>query len=275
MRTTAVLLISASWLSADPKPSIEPLLDTLPAEARVVQYGPRSIPALRARLRFTTMIELPAKERILDFVCGDKELWVVNGVANLAYVKPSKPGAKTNLVLVTASGNSYVFILQEGGDQPDLRVIVEPTQEMMDATNGALKFVPASAVEDYKQQAEMALISAHRARQDADKAITDAKTTAAKQTDQAAAQLPTKLKFAYRWKKDPLFAVSSIYHDGKFTYIAANPQETPAVYEYKDGKPNLVNAPYADGVFTFDKVLDSGYMKIGKKEMPFIREDTK
>ena len=57
------------------------------------------------------MIILPEQEEILDFVCGDKEFWVVSGAQNLAYVKPAKAGATTNLNLVTASGNVYSFLL--------------------------------------------------------------------------------------------------------------------------------------------------------------------
>ena len=50
--------------------------------------------AFSARLRFTTLIVLPKAEQILDFVCGDKEFWVVNGAQNFAYVKPAKAGGR-------------------------------------------------------------------------------------------------------------------------------------------------------------------------------------
>src|SRR5262245_35381095 len=71
---------------------------------RDVHYSSRSVVRINARVRFTTMIILPEKEAILDFVCGDKDFWVVSGGQNLAYVKPAKAGAVTNLNLVTASG---------------------------------------------------------------------------------------------------------------------------------------------------------------------------
>ena len=35
--------------------------------------------------------------------------------------------------------------------------------------------------------------------------------------------------------------MTAIFHDDRFTYIQANPEETPALYEMKDGKPNLIN----------------------------------
>src|SRR3954471_20111462 len=76
---------------------------------REVSYTPRAVVQIHTKLRFTTLIILPDEEQILDFVCGDKEFWVVSGTQNLAYVKPAKAGASTNLNLVTASGTVYSF----------------------------------------------------------------------------------------------------------------------------------------------------------------------
>src|SRR5690348_17552938 len=84
-----------------------------PAEARVriVGYSQKDVIPVRTKLRYSTLIVLPKSEQILDFTCGDKEFWVVNGNQNFAYVKPAKAGAHTNLNLVTASGNIYSFVL--------------------------------------------------------------------------------------------------------------------------------------------------------------------
>src|SRR3954467_52655 len=81
---------------------------------RNVTYSERSVVRVNAKLRFTTMIILPESEEILDFVCGDKDFWIVSGAQNLAYVKPAKAGSSTNLNLVAASGNVYSFLLSEG-----------------------------------------------------------------------------------------------------------------------------------------------------------------
>src|SRR5579872_7577555 len=81
--------------------------------AKVVSYSEKDVIAVKAKVRFTTLIVLPKQEQILDFTCGDKEFWIVNGSQNFAYVKPAKAGAETNLNLVTASGNIYSFVLNE------------------------------------------------------------------------------------------------------------------------------------------------------------------
>jgi type IV secretion system protein VirB9 len=51
---------------------------------RDVSYSSRSVVHVNAKLRFTTMIILPESEEILDFVCGDRDFWIVSGAQNLA-----------------------------------------------------------------------------------------------------------------------------------------------------------------------------------------------
>ena len=64
-----------------------------------------------------------------------------------------------------------------------------------------------------------------------------------------------------------------MYHDDRFTYIQARPEETPTLYEMKDGKPSLVNFEYRDGVYVVGKILDRGYLVVGKQKQVFIREE--
>src|ERR1700704_1900779 len=131
---------------------------------REVSYPPRAVVHIHAKLRFTTMIILPEQEQILDFVCGDKEFWVVSGAQNLAYVKPAKAGASTNLNLVTASGNVYSFLLTEGTAEADLKLYVVPDGTMPAAGTAARKFYAAAEVDELRQAAEAAKKDAQAAR---------------------------------------------------------------------------------------------------------------
>jgi type IV secretion system protein VirB9 len=45
------------------------------------------------------------------------------------------------------------------------------------------------------------------------------------------------------------------------------------IYEINDGEPNLVNFKYENGVYVVEKILDRGYLAIGKQKMTFKRED--
>lgn len=86
-------------------------------------------------------------------------------------------------------------------------------------------------------------------------------------------QYPTRLQFAYgtaRYAKP--FLVRSIWHDGRFTYIKTDASELPALYEVKDGKPSLLNFQVHDGTYVVPKVIDEGYLSLGKERFAFTQE---
>jgi type IV secretion system protein VirB9 len=117
---------------------------------------------IKAKLRYTTLIVLPQNEKILDFVTGDKDFWVVEGTQNFCYIKPAKQGISTDVTLITAAGNVYSFLVKEVGesDEPDIKVFIEPKdQSIVQAMNAPPKFVPSSEVEGLRMQA--ALATAH------------------------------------------------------------------------------------------------------------------
>jgi type IV secretory pathway VirB9-like protein len=246
--------------------------DAAPAEiapgAKVVEYGDKDVITIHTKIRYTTLIILPKNEQILDFTCGDKEYWVVNGNQNFAYVKPAKGGAQTNLNLVTASGNVYSFVLAEVSETrqtaPDLKVFVELKDDaMISAAGGAPRFVPAQVVDDYKQQVQIA--------KDETRQVKQAEQTA---VDRGISKFLMNVRFPYRFEagKKP-FYVRAMYNDDKFTYIQARPEETPTLYEIQDGKPNLIDFEYKDGVYEVHKILDRGYLAIGKQKLAFTREE--
>jgi type IV secretory pathway VirB9-like protein len=231
--------------------------------AREVSYTPQSVIQLRAKLRFTTMVILPEQEEILDYVCGDKEFWVVSGAQNLAYVKPAKAGTSTNLNLVTATGNVYSFLLTEGTAEADLKLYVVPDATMKGAGDAARKFYSAAEVDELRQAADAAKKDAQAAREGAAKTVEE-------QVNTFKASYPTRMEFPYRFKADEKpFLVTAIYTDGTFTYIKSQASELPALYEVRDGAPNLVNFQVEHGVYIVPKVLESGYLAVGKQRLAF------
>src|SRR6185312_4630589 len=142
---------------------------------REVTVNARSVVPVHAKVRFTTMIILPEHEQILDYVCGDKDFWVVSGADNLAYVKPAKPGAETNLNLVTASGTVYSFLLTEGKDAPDLKLYLVPDESLSSAA-GQRKYYTATEVDTLRKSVE-----------DAPKALEETKASAGRTVDESTA----------------------------------------------------------------------------------------
>src|SRR5713101_6145300 len=110
--------------------------------ARVVKYSQNDIIPVQAKVRFSTLIVLPADEEILDFTTGDKDFWIINGTNNLCYLHPARAGIHSNLNLVTASGHVYSFLLieisKEPNAEPDLKLFIEPKDESSIAGNTGL-----------------------------------------------------------------------------------------------------------------------------------------
>jgi type IV secretory pathway VirB9-like protein len=229
---------------------------------RDVSVTERGIVPVQTKLRFTTLIILPDGERILDFVCGDKDFWAISGVENLAYVKPAKAGASTNLNLVTASGRVYSFLLTEGAAEPDLKLYVT-SDGLAERTHTAPRFYTSAEVEGARQEVE-------RARQEAAAAQKGSAQAAEAAIAQFRASYPTQLRFPYRFRAhEKPFFVSAVYHDETFTYIRADATELPSLYELRDDLPNLVSFQVERGVYIVPKVIEQGYLAIGKQRFYF------
>ena len=102
--TVLISSLAASGVLRASDPPTNPSGSTV---AKVIRYGEKDVVTVKAKVRFTTLLVLPKQEQILDFTCGDKDFWIVNGSQNFAYVKPAKEGSQTDLNLITASGNVH------------------------------------------------------------------------------------------------------------------------------------------------------------------------
>jgi type IV secretory pathway VirB9-like protein len=243
--------------------------------ARVVKYAKEDIVPVRAKLRFSTLIVLPDDEEILDFTTGDKEFWIINGSHNLCYVHPAQAGIRSNLNLITAAGHVYSFVLTEISNdpnaEPDLKIFVEPKEVSgVTAKSGLRGYVSAAEVEAYKKELET--LRAQTADQ-----LRAAQAQSGEQVNHFRSSYATKLQFDFlldaKAAREP-FLVSAVYHDDTFTYIKCAAREKPAMYEMKDGKPNLINFQLENGVYIVPKILDSGYLAIGKKKLLFTRQES-
>jgi type IV secretory pathway VirB9-like protein len=224
-----------------------------------VQYHSQDIVPIHAKLKYTTLIEVPPTEKIIEAATGDKDFWVVDVVGNFCFVHPAKAGISSNLNLITDKGNIYSFTLQDvsvTAEMPDLKVLIQPADSSsIVASNGPAQYVPAAQLDQSKQQ--LAAIQSH---------ITQA-------VDEYKTAYPLTLKFDYTFKANEApFDIQSIYHDDKFTYIKTDAPEKFSVYEVKDGKPDLVNYDLREGTYIIPKVMNSGYVELGKKRMDFSRK---
>lgn len=237
---------------------------------REVTYDSRAVIRLNAHLRMTTLVVLPEGEEILDYVCGDKDFWIISGAQNLAYIKPAKAGATTNLNLVTATGRVYSFLLTESNADTDLKVFVLPDPRQPTALRISVRAAASVELEQANRQLALARDEAEQARKQADEARRAGERNAQDTIDRFKASYPLQIKFPYAFKaRTKPFNVTAVYHDGRFTYIRAESRELPAVYEVIDHVPNLVGFNVENGVFVVSKVIEHGYLSIGKRRLAF------
>ena len=247
-----------------------PALDAPSASVLQVQDAPDQIIEVNTRIRHTTVIQLPAHENILDFVVGDSEYWHLTGAANLAFLKPIGEAVNTNVALVCESGRIYSFLVTERDAPPHLIVRVGADQTTTTpAGTGLPAFVARSRVAEYQLMAEQSRAAVEAAQLEAEAQIAAMRQDAASQVNEFRSTYPTRLQFPYqlderaaRWP----FLVEGMWHDGQFTYVRSTAQETPALYENRDGQPSLI--PYdleQDGLFIVRRLVGPGWLQIGRE----------
>lgn len=223
---------------------------------------------LTTRLRHTTVITLPAGEQILDYVVGDAEYWHLTGSANVAFLKPIAEGVDTNIALVCASGRIYTFLVQETDlVEPHLVVRIEAGTEGSDSDADAEAgmreplFVSREQVRGFELMAAQAQLE-----------LAQVRAEALEELDAFRADYPTRLQFAYHFDRDKAddwrWQIVAMWHDGQFTYLRSNAQETPVLYEEQDGEPSLV--PYDlhdDGFYVIRRIVGEGWFQIGDERL--------
>jgi type IV secretion system protein VirB9 len=243
---------------------------------RSVKVSEKVAIPITTRILHQTMIILPEGEKVVNVYCGDcgpDGNWIVavsKTSPRFLDVKSSKADSSTDLNLITDHQHTYTLRVSEIGKRSgaaDEKVFLVAASEELQAENSKPpEFVPATDVERYKQQAEAAKAETETAKKQAQEQI-------AQETERFRVSLVKQMRFEYSYdvRRAP-FHVTAIWHDDKFTYIKAAPQEAPALYEVKENKPSLLNYSFDSGVYTVPKILDRGYLAVGKRKMVFQRE---
>ncbi len=231
-------------------------------------------PAIRTGLLQSTLIMLPAEEKVANVFAGDTVNWVFDGghvASRFISVKPKVANATTDIHIVSDHGNEYTLQLREVSSDADVhfdsKVFITPGDKAAkDRLVELPVFVPAAELERAKQEA-----AAAKAAQTAELKAEDTKAETYR------SKYPGTLHFDYTWdtKKGNALGLEQIWHDDKFTYLRGHFQETPALYEVKEKKPSLINFDFSNGLYTVPKELDNGYLAIGKQKVEFHRAEGK
>jgi type IV secretory pathway VirB9-like protein len=272
MKPLIPIVVSIGFtLASMPLHATSPTHPLQPSAPRTVAVSEsQTPPVIRAGLLQSTLIVLPAQEKVANVFAGDTVDWVFDGghvASRFISVKPKTAGGSTDIHIVSDHGNEYTLQLREVSSDDDAhydsKVLIEPSDKAAkDRLTQLPVFVPAADLDKAKQEAVAA-----QAAQTA--------TLKAEQTKEETyrSQYPGSLHFDFAWdeKKGKELGLQQIWRDDKFTYLRGQFQETPALYEVRDKKPSLINFDFSNGLYVVPKELDNGYLAIGKQKVDFHR----
>ena len=272
LAVSSLLLLACGFAQASTTPEPHHLQPNAPRSVTVSEA--QTPPVIRAGLLQSTLILLPAEEKIATVFGGDTVDWVFDAghvASRFISIKPKLADTTTDIHIVSDHGNEYTLQLEEISNDTDVHFdskvfIVPGDKTAKDRLTDLPIFVPAAELEKAKQEA-----AAAKAGQTAELKAEASKAEAYR------SQYPGSLHFDFTWdeKKGKELGLQQIWHDDKFTYLRGRFQETPALYETKDGKGSLINFDYSAGLYTVPKELDNGYLAIGKKRVDFHRSQEK
>jgi type IV secretion system protein VirB9 len=243
------------------------------APRNIIVAEAQAPPVIRAGLLQSTLIELPVEEKIATVFGGDTVSWVFDAgrvPSRFISIKPKVADSTTDLHIISDHGNEYTVELREVSsdkDNPhfDSKVSISSSDaKVAENIAKAPVFIPAAEAEAKEARLRKEADDAKKAAEADHKAVAAAAET-------FKASYPSTLRFDYSWdqKKGAALGLQQIWRDDKFTYLRGQFQETPALYELKDGKGSLINYDFANGLYTIPKTVAHGYLAIGKQRVDF------
>ena len=222
---------------------------TLPAGKHLQPNAPRTVtvsdaeqpPVILTGQLQATLIVLPPEEKVATVFGGDTVNWVFDGghvASRFISVKPKTAGSTTDLHIVSDHGNEYTLQLREVSADADphfdSKVLIAPgDQAAKDKLAAMPVFVPAADLEKAKADTAAAKADAgsssgcsgHRGE------------SSVCEDGRVPQSISGTLHFDYTWdrKKGDALGLQQVWHDDRFTYLRGQFQETPALYEVKDG----------------------------------------
>ena len=233
------------------------------------------------RMRHVTTVVLPATESIVDVVVGDAEWWDVSAAAHLTFIRPLAEGARSNLVLLTASGAILPLLVVEQAEAEVDAVVriaspgpaAPPGREASGPVLATSKAVAAMAV-----RAAEAWEAVTAAETRAAERVAAARTAAQAELDAKREAYARQLDFDYRWARGAQpaawpFLVDALWHDGRRTYLRARATD-PVLYEQVDGELErvAVTEVLEEVVHVVPRVLGAGVLEVAGEQLAWTVE---
>lgn len=220
----------------------------LPGDSRLVQfeYDADQTYLILSRPKSVTHVEFAADEKIMTVAGGDTKHWELTPTANHKhlFIKPTYENIETSMTVLTDK-RSYQFVLRstEAGAKWYQRVTWRHGQTILMDMADFSASSPAATDEARMQTANDAVN-------------------------------PENLRFGYQITGEAEFKPTSIFDDGKFTWIKmpSGMQEMPALFALTEGDEfMLVNSVIKGEYIVAQRVINAGVLKLGRAQVRFIR----
>ena len=202
------MMLATSLLHASTE--THPLQPSAPRTVMVAEA--ETPPQVRAGLLQSTLIVLPAEEKVANVFAGDTVNWIFDGghvASRFISVKPKTANAATDIHIVSDHGNEYTLQLREVSNDPDShfdsKVFINPgDQATKDRLAQLPVFVPAAELDKAKQET-----AAAKAAQAAELKAEQTKA------EQYRSEYPDSLHFDYVWdeKKAKELGLQQVWRD--------------------------------------------------------------
>ena len=225
----------------------------LPGDSRLVQfeYDADQTYLILSRPKAVTHVEFAPDEKIMTVAGGDTKHWELTPTVNRKhlFIKPIYDNIETSMTVLTDK-RSYQFVLRStrAGAKWYQRVTWRHGQTVL------LDLSPISTTPDI---------------------TTDEPVQ--RPTQQPDGINPENIRFGYQITGEADFKPSSVFDDGKFTWIKmpAGLQEMPALFAMMEGDEfQLVNSVIKGQYIVAQRVINAGVLKLGRAEVRFIRGAT-
>ncbi len=230
-------------------------------------YDPNLTYALRTREGLYTHVELPPGETVMGFYLSDPTRWKYHVAGDKArlFVKPGAADLFTSATLVT-SKRVYELTFTAGGDKAPWyqRVRWSVPGDMVTDPGSVGVFEPLG---DEAPVAAFGTPSKQRAAMAGVPPVQAAGEPGTGQVD------PAKINFNYKMEGASDIRPTSVFDDGKFTWIRLpeTQQEMPAFFVIGDGgKPELVNYSTFQGFVVIHRLAKNFLLKLGEREAKIV-----
>jgi type IV secretion system protein VirB9 len=248
--------VSAILLLCSTSSMAELSATALPGDTRLVQfeYDADNTFLVLARPKSLTHIEFGADEKISTVAGGDTKNWELSptGDRRHLFVKPIYESMETSMTVITDK-RTYQFVLRSTG--PGAKWYQRVTWRY-----GQTMLMDLRAEDERQHRADQAA----RAKAEEEASVTLATNIR-----------PEDLRFGYEISGDAAFRPSSVFDDGKFTWIRmpADLNELPALFASSEGEAlAVVNYVIKGEYMLAQRLMDQGVLKLGKQEVRFGRK---